>query len=407
MLQMRQRANGLERCARMDKLDILEKLVGFDTTSHKSNKEIVDWIFRYLAEHDVQAKLEADETNLKFNLTATIGPAADDGVVLSGHTDVVPITDQPWTMGPFALTRSGSRLYGRGTTDMKGFLACVLAIVPTATAMDLKRPIHLAFTYDEEVGCFGVQELLKSFGPAGAVIVGEPTSMQIGTYHKGHLKGLFKIRGIAAHSSKPELGVNAIEYASRICQEIVAVGQSLKKQPVTMADDTRLFSTVNLGTISGGAAHNIVAEYCEIVWSLRTTPGQEAMDILSDVLERVNALEKQMKHADDRCSIHHEIHTIVPPFTPGTDQTAQALCVQTLGSKELIGLNFASEAGFFSKAGYSTIVCGPGSIEQAHKPDEFVEVSQLDQCERFLRDILKGLSNGGIENASHHRMGAA
>lgn len=375
-----------------DTIEILEHLVGFDTTSHKSNADLVDWVCQYLSTHGVESERIVDTTGEKFNIRATIGPDASNGIVMSGHTDVVPVEGQVWETDPFKLTEKDGKLYGRGSADMKGFLACVLAAVPAITQAQLSRPIHIAFSYDEETGGLGVPDLIDRLAPAAAVIVGEPTLMKVVDRHKGCLAQNIVITGVPAHSSLPELGVSAIEYAGQVISEIYALGEWLKTQTNQSEEPGLGRSTVSVGTVSGGTAHNIIAEHCELVWQLRCAPGQDANPVLDRFHEKVAILAGRMKQANSACSIVHNPLFDVPQFTSANDTFARDLCLQVTGDNQTIGVNYGTEAGFFTQSGYSTIVCGPGSIDQAHKENEFIELAQLQQCDAFLEKIIHDMA---------------
>jgi acetylornithine deacetylase len=373
----------------MNTINILKQLVGFDTTSHNSNLELIDWIGGYLSDHNVQHERIPDATGEKFNLRASIGPSNANGFVLSGHTDVVPVKGQDWHTNPFNLVQKDDRLYGRGSADMKGFLASVLAAVPAMKQTDLARPIHLAFTYDEEVGCLGVPSLIDGFSPAAAVIVGEPTSMKVVDNHKGGLSEQIVVKGIAAHSSMPDLGVNAIEFASLAIQEISMLDEWLETQEIQVTETTKARSTVSVGKISGGVAHNIIPERCEFVWSLRLAPGHDASQIRERLHRKITEIESRMQRSHSDCSINIEVLIEIPSLIPDKNSIARDLCLGLTGEKEAIGVNFGTEAGFFSQAKYSTVVCGPGSIDQAHKPNEYIEISQLKQCDQFIERLIQ------------------
>ena len=375
---------------RLGSAQILERLVGFPTVSRDSNLPLIDWIRNYLADHGVASQLVSDDTGRKANLFASIGPAAEGGLVFSGHTDVVPIDGQAWTSDPFELTERDAKLYGRGSCDMKGFIAVALSRVPDLVAGKLTRPVHLMFSYDEEIGCLGAPRMIAAASAQiprpDAVIVGEPTSMRVANEHKGICTVHTKVTGVEAHSSLTHKGISAVMLATEVIDQLRGIGRSLAAAPVT--ERARRFSpphtSVSVNTIQGGTAINILAAVCEFGWDIRSLPGSSATEVLEAVTsfarQRVAALETEGK----RCSIHSDILANVPPLD-GLGGTAEALAHAVSVTQEAsITVPFATEGGQFQRAGWSTVVCGPGSIEQAHKPDEFIERSQLQACEAFL-----------------------
>ena len=373
----------------MKALKILEILVAFPTVSSSSNLDLMAWVAGYLDRYGVKSHLVPNEDGTKTNLYATIGPATAGGIILSGHTDVVPVEGQDWHSAPFETVIKDGRVYGRGTCDMKGFLAIVLAAVPAMVAADLKRPIHLAFTYDEEVGCLGapplIAELVKVLPPVDAVFVGEPTSMKVIENHKGMVTGSVMITGRDAHSSMPHLGVDANLAAHHWMSEILKLGASLasKRQPGSTFEPP--ISTINIGVLSGGNAVNIVAGKCHIGWSLRVMPTDDAAEIIAEIQRATAKVDFALKAQDGNCGATLVIHTEVPSFKVEPTPTAANLCRSFTGenNKDQV-VSFATEAGQFQLAGYSVAVCGPGSIEQAHKPNEFIALSEMDRCAEFL-----------------------
>lgn len=359
----------------METLEILRVLVAFDTTSRRSNLDLVHWVADYLEAAGARLRLTSDDTGTKANILATIGPDAPGGIVLSGHTDVVPVDDQDWASDPFALTERDGRLHGRGATDMKGFIAACLAAVPGWLARRPIRPIHLALSYDEEIGCLGVPRLIADMlahhpKPALAII-GEPTSMQIGLRHRGFYGYRTVFRGRAAHSSDPGLGASAIMPASRFVAALAALGAS-----PAGGDGT----SVNIGQIVGGSAINIVPERCEVVWEFR--PSDAA---------RADAVRAAAEAAVARLASGVAVETIalasVPPLVCDPDSPAVVLARRLGGSWPPMTMPFGTEAGFFEQAGIPALVCGPGSIAQAHQPNEWIEASELAAADRFLARI--------------------
>lgn len=371
----------------------LERLVGFDTTSRNSNLPLIAWVEEELARFGVPSFRVYDETGEKANLFATIGPADVPGYVLSGHTDVVPVDGQEWLSDPFTLVRRGSRLFGRGTSDMKGFVACCIAKLPELTAQPLKTPIHFSFSYDEEVGCLGVPGLVAELAgrpviPAGC-FVGEPTSMQVVVSHKTKRSFNVRVQGRSCHSSLAPEGVNAVEYAARLIVFIRELGVKLRDEGPRDGLFDVPFTTAHTGTIQGGTVLNIVPDHCEFSYEFRVLPREDA-DALSEAVEAYarEVLEPEMK------AIAPEAGFTFEPVTgfPGLDTEVEAPV--TLLAKRLAGRNdhakvaYGTEAGIFDSGGIPTVVVGPGSIEQAHKPDEFIEISELDRCEAFIDRLI-------------------
>jgi len=371
---------------------ILERLVAFDTTSHRSNLDLVDWVEAELGRHGISATRVYDDAGLKANLYATIGPAAEPGYVLSGHTDVVPVDGQAWASDPFRLTRRDGRLYGRGACDMKGFLACCLSRLPEMTAAPLARPIHLAFSYDEEVGCLGVPRLIDRMIADGlrpaACFVGEPTEMQVVVAHKTKHSLTAVVTGKPVHSSLAPQGVNAIDYAARLVVRIREIADRLSLGPVDAAFDVP-FSTAHTGTIAGGTALNIVPERCELSFEFRTLPGIDAVALGDEVMAFArDVLEPEMKRRDPATGIAFELLSGFPGLDTAPEAEVTRLAKRLAGRNDHGKVAYGTEAGQFDAAGMPTVVIGPGSIEQAHKPDEFIAVAELERCGVFLDRLI-------------------
>jgi acetylornithine deacetylase len=380
----------------MDTVGILERLVGFPTVSRDPNLPLIDWIRNFLADHGVDSHLVPDDSGRKANLFASIGPEAEGGLVLSGHSDVVPVDGQPWRTDPFRLTAQGSRLFGRGACDMKGFIAACLSRVPRLSASKLKRPVHLMFSYDEEIGCLGAPRMIAAAGKVlpkpGAVIVGEPTSMRVANEHKGICTAVTKVTGVEAHSSLTHQGVSAVMLAAELIAHLDGEARKLAGRPPSAraARFTPPHTTLSVNSIRGGTAINILAAACEFGWDVRSLPGESAERVLKE-LERFAARRLEALAAEGkRCTIHSEILADVPPLE--ADAGAAELLARAVSpvAGEPTTVPFATEGGQFQRAGWPTVVCGPGSIEQAHKPDEYIERSELEACETFLdRAIAK------------------
>lgn len=372
---------------------ILDRLVAFDTTSRNSNLALIDWVADYLSGYGIGSRRVFDATGAKANLFATVGPAGDGGLVLSGHTDVVPVDGQAWSSDPFALTERDGLLYGRGTSDMKGFIACALAMVPDFAARELTRPLHFAFSYDEEVGCLGVGGLIADLaanGPHPAlVLVGEPTGMAVVNAHKGVAGFRTRIRGKAAHSSQPHRGGNAVLAGGRI---LAFLGDLARKKRVEAAGAELGFeppyTTFGLGRIEGGTALNIVAQDCELTWEFRAVPGEDEQAIL-ERLERFVAEEvlPELREFAPESSVETERLARVLPLMPEPEGEMEALMRRLTGSNASHAVSFGTEGGLLQEAGMSTVVCGPGSIDQAHQPNEFVDPAQLEACVALLEKL--------------------
>lgn len=369
--------------------DLLEHLVGFATVSRDSNLELIRFIENYLMTHGVRSELFYNEEGTKANLFATIGPADVGGVMLSGHTDVVPVDGQAWTVDPFRLTELDGRLYGRGTADMKGFIASVLAAVPYFVGQPLRIPVHLAFSYDEEVGCLGVRSMLADLErrPHKPLIclIGEPTELKPVLGHKGKLAMRCEVRGAPCHSAYAPYGVNAIEYAAQLIGRLVSIGAELAQPD---RHDPRFdppYSTVQTGVIKGGRALNIVPAECEFDFEVRALPDFDAGTV-STQLKRFaeDDLLPKMRAVQPDTDIRMRPLSAYPGLATQPESAAARLIAMLTDSTEFTTVAFGTEGGLFDKAGIPTVVCGPGSMDQGHKPDEFVTVDQLHRCDRML-----------------------
>jgi acetylornithine deacetylase len=380
-------------------ISILESLVGFDTTSRLSNLALVEWVEAYLAGYGVASRRVPNAEGSKTNLMATIGPAVAGGVVLSGHTDVVPVDGQPWTTDPFRLTERDGRLYGRGTCDMKGFLALSLAAVPDLLAVQAKRPVQLAFSYDEEIGCLGAPDMIAVIAaelpkPA-AVIVGEPTNMEAVTGHKGISTYLVTVNGKEAHSSQPHLGVSAIMEATPLMAQLNALAAQLERD----ADPASLFTpkgaTLTIGYIAGGTASNILARECRLVFDFRYPAGIDPERVLAPVFLAVDALDAALKARAPQAGARIERRSASPPLAPEPGGPAESFARRLAGDNGPARVvPYAAEAGQFQSAGFSTVICGPGSIDQAHQPDEYVERSQMERGAAFMSRLVDWAAAG-------------
>jgi acetylornithine deacetylase len=382
-----------------DTLAILDRLIAFDTVSRNSNLPLVAYVTDYLTSHGIAFDVLPGPDERKANILATIGPAGVPGIVLSGHTDVVPVDGQTWTYDPFRLTRVGDRLYGRGTTDMKGYVACILAVAPLLQAADLRVPVHLALSYDEEVGCLGVHGIVDHMREIGlrptAALIGEPSRMGVVNGHKGAAGMLTTVRGASCHSSRPELGVNAIFYAAEIIADLRARGKAFAADPDSIGVFDPPYPTMSVGMISGGTARNAVPGDCRFEWDIRATkPG-----MVEAITEAVRAhiasvVLPEMRARNPDCQISTDIAFEVPPLLPEPDRAAEALAKTLSGANSTGTVPYGSEAGVFQRAGIASVICGPGDIAQAHTPDEWIEVAQLASCLGFLERLLAHASAG-------------
>ena len=373
-------------------IEILEKLVGFPSVSGRPNGDIVGYCRDYFEGLGVECSLSYEETGQQANLYATIGPQIDGGVVLSGHTDVVPVEGQDWSNDPFTLVRDGERLYGRGSVDMKGFLACVMASVPAFQARDLKRPIHIAFSFDEETGSFGMPYLLedmaaKTFRPA-VIVVGEPTEMKIVSGHKGCFEMRTEITGFEVHSSNPTRGTNAIIYAMRLIAKIDELAQALAANPYVGSPFDPPYATFNVGTIEGGVARNATAGWCTFRWEMRPMPGEDGAAAIAEIEDyAMNMLLPQMKAEHPNGDIKVICEAPVPPLNDANAGPAVEFVREITGLNSEEVVSFGTDGGFFSAKDYSTVIFGPGSIDRAHQPDEYVKVGELAQGLDFLEKM--------------------
>ncbi|WP_370152847.1 acetylornithine deacetylase [Ferrovibrio sp.] len=376
-------------------LDMIRQLVEMPTVSRDSNLDLIHWIRDHLKGMGVESTLVHDATGKKANLYATLGPQDRPGIVLSGHTDVVPVDGQDWHTDPFRLTEKDGLLYGRGTSDMKSFVAIALAYAPQFLAQPLQTPIHYAFTYDEEVGCLGAKRLIEVLKEMPvtpkACIVGEPTGMQVIGQHKGKKSWRVDVRGFECHSSLTHLGANAVEAAAELIAFIKALARKKKAEGPFDAEFAPPHTSLHTGTVQGGTALNIVPKDCSFLWEIRYLP-QDDVDALYDevVAYARDRLEPELKAVDPACGFSFTQISGFPglatPDSAGVIELAKVLT----GANRVSKVSFGTEAGLFSQeAGIPTIVCGPGSIEQAHKPNEFIALDQIAQCEAFMDRLLE------------------
>ena len=376
--------------------EMIEKLISFDTISKNSNLALIHFVQSYLQSYGIESHLVHNEEGSKANLYATIGPMVEGGVVLSGHTDVVPVEGQPWDTDPFTVVEKEGRLYGRGTCDMKSFIAIGLAMVPQMLEKDMHKPIHFAFSYDEEIGCIGapymIEQMAKVLPKPIAVIVGEPTSMRVIKAHKGISSFVTTVVGSEAHSSQVNKGVSAVTIAAKL----ITFLDSLMQDNAAKADSSSAFvppySTIHVGIVNGGTAVNIISRLCEFSWEVRPIPGDSADQFQAKLEQYCEILIKEMQLISPLCDITTEVESCAPPLRIEENSSAAKLCKELCGTEKEGVVSYATEAGQFQSFEFSTVVCGPGSIDQAHKPNEFIELSEVQACEEFMEKLIDKLS---------------
>jgi len=375
----------------MTALDLVKELIAFDTTSRDSNLALIDYAQGLLEKAGARCRRSYDASGKKANLFATLGPDGDGGYVLSGHTDVVPVDGQDWSSDPFKPEVRGGLLYGRGACDMKGFVGTALALLPEIAKAKLKRPLHFALSYDEEVGCVGVKGLLddlkaQNLKPALAII-GEPTLMKIVGAHKGGAKLVTRCCGREAHSSGPEKGANAVMMAGEFVTLLGSVWDELRADADPRFDPPH--STVQATVIHGGTAVNILAREAEVTWEYRCLPDRDPQKIVERVKARAEAevLPKYQRRAAE-AALYTTMHAQYPGLTMDEDSPAIRLARELTGANQVEAVAYGTEAGHFQQYGIPSVICGPGSIEQAHRPDEFCALSELEACEAFLRKVI-------------------
>ena len=375
-------------------VEMIKKLVSFDTTSRVSNLELIDFVADYLSALGVESHLIHDESGEKANLYATIGPRDVPGIVLSGHTAVVPVDGQAWDSDPFTVVEQDEKLFGRGTSDMKSFIAIALAMAPDFASTNLKTPVHLALSFDEEVGCLGAPLMILKMDQFAAkpraVIIGEPTKMSVVNAHKGVCSFFTTVHGLERHSSETHRGVNAIAYGAELVAFLSTLGEEMRDQysyPESGFDPP--YTTVHVGTMHGGTAQNIVPLNCTFSWEYRLMPGEDASEIRNRFQAHVDEVVLPKMHAvDTSTGIDTEVRAFVPGLAPEDGSPAEALVLALARKNTTEVVAYGTEAGQFQEAGNPAVVCGPGSIAQAHKPNEFIELSEVRACEIFMRRLL-------------------
>jgi len=378
-------------------LDWCRKLIAHPSVSMTPNLALIDEVKAYLETLGYDCLVVRDESNTKANLYATIGPKVDGGVILSGHSDVVPTEGQNWASDPYTTDIRDDRLYGRGSCDMKGFLACLLAKAESFKNADLRVPIHLAFTYDEEVGCLGVPSLVEAINnlphkPA-MCIVGEPTEMKVITQHKGKYSARAHFTGRSGHSSLPGEGVNAVEFAAQFVVFLRQLGRKCRDEGPHDDDFVPNHTTFHSGVINGGTQLNIIPQNCFVDFEFRNLPNHDRMELKGQIFDYLdNTLIPEMRENYDDVGVEIEVVSDMPGLATGDDEEVTKLVMALTGANTTGKVSFGTEAGVFSAMGeIPTVVCGPGNIEQAHKPDEFIELDQLGRCEMFLDKLIGAL----------------
>ena len=373
-------------------IEILRQLVAFPTISTDSNLALIDWVADYLQQAGARVDVFHDQTGTKANLFATIGPDIEGGIVLSGHTDVVPVEGQTWASDPFELHQRDGRLYGRGTCDMKGFIAACLAMAPDLGRAATHRPIHFAFTHDEEVGCIGAQALVAALQERGIkpgmAIIGEPTEMRVIEGHKGCCEYTTRFHGAAGHGSEPDLGVNAVEYAVRYVARLMALRDELKPRAPETSRFSPPWTTINTGGLNGGTAHNVIPSFAEVIWEMRPVQEADGPFVRRAMAEYVQTqLLPAMQKVWPEASIETETMGEVAGLEPTLENEARDIVSALTGANGADVVAFGTEAGLFQNMGMDVVVCGPGSIREAHKPDEFIAIDQMDHCLRMLAGL--------------------
>ncbi|WP_406873744.1 acetylornithine deacetylase [Aminobacter sp. P9b] len=390
--------NGSSAVGLESTLNVIERFISFNTESSRSNLELVDWVEGSVKGPRVSCFRTFNAEKSKATLCITVGPPVDGGVVLSGHIDVVPVEGQAWSSDPYSLRQADGRLYGRGTCDMKAFGAIAVAHIPYFLASNIAKPVHIVLSYDEEVTSRGSIAVIEEFGRSlpkpSSVIVGEPTMMKVADTHKSISTYYTTVTGHEAHSSKPNIGANAIMGACELVDELYRFAARLEKETDPSGGLEPAYSTINVGTISGGTARNILARECKFHWEFRGLPGIP-QDLAVRHLERyasAKVLPRLRRYTDD-ATISTIVGTEVPGLVREPGSMAETLALKLSESNETVAMPFATEAGQFQVRGYPTVLCGPGNVDQAHQPDEYIAVDQVESCMRFMRrlgEYLKG-----------------
>ena len=374
----------------------IDRLVAFDTTSSKSNLALIEDIEAYLSEFGVETFRVENDEQTKSNLYAIVGPKVEGGVVLSGHTDVVPIAGQDWDSDPFTVVEKNGKIYGRGVADMKSFSAIGLSLVPEMLSAGLKRPIIFALSYDEEIGCIGaprmIAEIADKVPSPSAVIVGEPTSMKVINGHKGISSFRVHVTGYTTHSSQTDRGVSAVEAAARLIAKLADMRKARERAADPASPFNPPYSTMTVNVVHGGTQLNIMAGEASFDWDLRIIPGDCREDIVEEFTDYALGIEAEMRTKSSECRIKIEQMTNAPSLAPHEDNPAAELAKAITGHNSAEVVAYAAEAGQFQEAGFSTVICGPGSIDQAHQPNEYISLEQIEAGTQFMHRLIERLS---------------
>lgn len=383
---------------RLSPFEIMEKLVSFPTVSRDTNLPLIDWVDEYLATHGITSHRYLDPDEPKAALFAHVGPWEEGAIVLSGHTDVVPVDGQPWDTDPYVVVEQDGKYFGRGTCDMKGFDALAIWALIEAHHAGVKRPLQIALSFDEEIGCTGAPPMIEAMQPVlpkgAAVIVGEPSTMRAVSGHKGGTGYNTHVQGFEVHSSLMDRGVNAIMYGAKLIEwanEMNAANQAAKPSDLAAMFDPP-FTTVHVGIIEGGTAHNITAKDCRFAVDFRVVPGEDKDEWEVRYRAKVAEVEAMMQDVIPETSITISTRFDVPALKPEIDGEAEALVRRLTGDNASHVVSYGTEAGQFQEAGYSAVICGPGDIAQAHQPNEFITVAQFEAGHAFMRDLVARLS---------------
>jgi len=383
----------------MSTLDYLEKLLSFDTTSAHSNSELITWVQSELLAMGAIVKIIPNEDGSKANLFATLGPKDIGGVMLSGHTDVVPVTGQDWTVPAFSMTRRDGKVFGRGTTDMKGFIASMMTAAREASVQNLKTPLHLALSYDEEVGCIGVRSMIDMLNNAPIrpqmCIVGEPTGLLVATGHKGKIAARAKCIGCAGHSALAPFAVNALYLANDFITKLRKVQETLRLGATQDHDYDVPYTTLHVGRIKGGGALNIVPHLCELDFEIRNLAQDDAAEILNNLTQAAKSIALEAQNIASEANIEIEVFNIYPGLDTASNEPVVGFVKSLTGANSTIKVAYGTEGGLFDqRLGVPTVVCGPGDMAQGHKPDEFITETQLSACDAMLDNLIQRLIIG-------------
>jgi acetylornithine deacetylase len=373
--------------------EMLSRLVSFDTTSRDSNLELISFVEDYARSYGLAPRRIPNPEGTKANLLISIGPQEPGGIILSGHTDVVPVDGQPWDSDPFNMIERDGKYFGRGTSDMKAFSAVILSLLPQLTRQPLKTPVHIALSYDEEVGCLGVRpmiaDIVKSVPMPRLAIIGEPTDMKVVNAHKGIRSFRTTVTGREAHSSQTDKGVNAVMVAAELIMHLAKLAEDMRRRGDPSGRFDPPYTTVQSSTIEGGTALNILARHCLFQWEFRYLPGTSQDEILNTFnAYATNEVLPRLKAIAPEADIVTKPRAHVPALVATDGCPAEALAKQLTGRNHAEAVAYGTEAGLFQEAGIPSVVCGPGNIQQAHKPNEFIEISQVAACEQFIRKLI-------------------